>query len=44
VDGVLPDSVAQHLETTYPGKYGIGRYDNFTHLDTRTNGPVRWKG
>ena len=42
VDGVLPDSVAQHLETTYPQKYGIGRYDSFTHLDTRSGPRSRW--
>ena len=23
---------------------GIGHYDDFTHLDTRTNGPARWYG
>lgn len=44
VEGVGPPSVARHLETTYPDKYGIGRYDTFTHVDTRTNGPARWEG
>ena len=23
---------------------GIGIYDTFVHLDTRPNGPARWKG
>jgi uncharacterized protein YcbK (DUF882 family) len=43
VSGINPPSVAQYLETTYPGQYGIGRYATFTHLDTRTNGPSRWR-
>jgi hypothetical protein len=37
-----PDRVADYLEDKYPGKYGIGRYSNRTHTDTRTNGPARW--
>ena len=44
VEGVGPDSVAQHLQTTYPGKYGIGAYRTFTHIDTRSGLPVRWSG
>ena len=32
---VPPDHVAGYLEKTYPLKYGIGRYDTFTHIDTR---------
>ncbi|BBL19231.1 peptidase M15 family protein [Vibrio phage KIT04] len=41
VKGFTPDSVAEYLETTYPDKYGIGRYNTFTHIDVR---PVsaRW--
>jgi len=31
-----------YYEIAYEGKWGIGRYDNRTHLDTRTNGPARW--
>jgi uncharacterized protein YcbK (DUF882 family) len=46
VDGkktqIHPDEVAIYLEEWYPDKYGIGRYSNRTHLDTRTNGPARW--
>ena len=37
-----PDRVAQYLEKKYEGKWGIGRYSNRNHLDTRTNGPARW--
>lgn len=37
-----PDRVSHHLEVKYPQCFGIGRYNNRTHLDTRTNGPARW--
>jgi len=30
-----PSLVADYLEDKYPDKYGIGRYDSFTHIDTR---------
>jgi hypothetical protein len=23
-------------------KHGIGKYDGFIHVDTRSNGPARW--
>jgi uncharacterized protein YcbK (DUF882 family) len=36
------DFVADRLHDMYPAKYGIGRYSNRTHFDTRTNGPARW--
>ena len=39
---IHPDLVANYLEAKYPGKCGIGRYHNRTHIDTRTNGPARW--
>jgi uncharacterized protein YcbK (DUF882 family) len=47
VDGkktqIHPDEVAIYLEEWYPDKYGIGRYSNRTHLDTRTSkGGARW--
>lgn len=37
-----PDMIAEYLETKYPGRFGIGRYSNRTHADSRTNGPTRW--
>ena len=37
-----PDRVARYLEKRYIGCFGIGRYSNRTHFDTRTNGPARW--
>lgn len=41
--GVAPADVATWLEANYPGRYGIGRYNNFTHIDVRP-GPARWRG
>lgn len=38
---IHPDIVADHLESIYPGKYGIGRYNGFTHIDTRAY-QARW--
>jgi uncharacterized protein YcbK (DUF882 family) len=37
-----PDRVADYLDSKYPDQYGIGRYSNRTHFDTRSNGPARW--
>jgi uncharacterized protein YcbK (DUF882 family) len=42
IDGVTPLDVYIYLVTKYPDKYGVGKYDNFTHFDARTNGPARW--
>ena len=42
-----PDIVAEHVERIFKGLNitgGIGRYETFTHIDTRTNGPARWEG
>lgn len=41
VSGVKPRKVADYLEKKYPGKFGIGRYKTFTHVDIRAN-PARW--
>ena len=40
--GVQPMNVYDYLNKKYPNKYGLGRYGNFVHIDTRTNGPARW--
>ena len=42
VEGVEPSVVFKYLDTKYPTKYGIGVYNSFTHLDTRTGGLERW--
>lgn len=38
-----PAQVANYLEEKYKGKYGIGRYRNFTHIDVRDK-EARWNG
>jgi len=38
-----PDLVAAYLEKKYPSRFGIGRYSNRTHADSRSNGPARWE-
>lgn len=40
--GTQPSIIASYLEGKYPDMYGIGKYDTFTHIDTRTKGPARW--
>jgi uncharacterized protein YcbK (DUF882 family) len=39
---VDPADVYKYLDERYSGKYGVGNYPTFTHLDTRTNGGSRW--
>ena len=41
VVGHTPDEVSAYLLKKYAGKYGIGRYNTFTHIDVR-GGPDRW--
>ena len=41
VKGVSPDDVGAYLTKQYPDQYGIGKYDTFTHIDTR-NDRARW--
>jgi uncharacterized protein YcbK (DUF882 family) len=41
VKGISPDAVASYLDTKYPDKYGLGRYDKFTHIDVRDT-KARW--
>lgn len=41
VKGVSPDEVADYLEKKYKGLYGIGRYNTFTHIDSRSS-MSRW--
>jgi uncharacterized protein YcbK (DUF882 family) len=44
VDGIMPGEVYQTLLAWYPNQYGMGLYDGWVHLDTRSNGPSRWDG
>lgn len=41
VDKVDPKDVQDFLEDKYPNQFGIGRYNDFTHIDVRSN-PARW--
>lgn len=39
-----PQALYDYLCQKYPNEYGFGLYSTFVHIDTRTNGPARWKG
>ena len=41
VQGIDPAVVATYVETQHPTA-SVGRYNTFTHVDTRTSGPARW--
>ena len=41
IDDISPDAVYEYLHNKYWNKYGIGRYDTFTHIDTRSE-KARW--
>jgi len=41
---VSPEIIQSFLEGRYPDRFGIGRYKTFTHIDTRTGPPARWRG
>lgn len=43
IEGVEPVIVQDYLKSVYSGKYGIGSYAIFTHIDTRTK-KGRWDG
>lgn len=43
VKGVSPKKVAAYAETLLKNKGGIGTYNTFVHIDTRTT-KSRWKG
>jgi uncharacterized protein YcbK (DUF882 family) len=43
VSGVSPDTVHDFIDKVLlAGTGGLGRYNTFTHADTRSNGPARW--
>lgn len=41
VDNHNPAEVADYFERLYPEKYGIGRYNSWTHIDIRPE-KARW--
>lgn len=43
VKGVSPKTVAAYVEKIMPKSGGIGIYNSFTHIDTRST-KARWKG
>lgn len=43
ISRVSPADVAAYFEATYPGRYGVGRYASFTHIDVR-KAAARWRG
>ena len=43
VKGIDPTDVYKFLDMFQPNKYGVGKYDSFTHIDVRNN-KARWKG
>ena len=43
VKGVDASYVYAYLDGGFPDKYGIGKYDSFTHIDVRPE-KARWKG
>jgi uncharacterized protein YcbK (DUF882 family) len=43
VKTVPASEVQRYLNRKYPDKYGIGRYENFTHIDVREK-KARWRG
>ena len=43
VEGVAPSEVADYIDQMWPDTYGLGRYNSFTHVDTRV-ARGRWDG
>ncbi|MGP9500276.1 D-Ala-D-Ala carboxypeptidase family metallohydrolase [Halomonas sp. AOP43-D1-4] len=43
VSNVAPAQVAAWAEVNLPHA-SVGRYSTFTHIDTRSTGPARWRG
>ena len=43
VKTVQAKAVQNYLSKKYPNKYGIGRYNNFTHIGVREK-KARWRG
>lgn len=42
VSNVSPATVHRYLADKYAGRFGLGRYNTFTHVDVRTGGAARW--
>ena len=44
VAGVDAADVQAYLHLRYPGIYGVGSYETFTHFDSRGGDGARWHG
>jgi uncharacterized protein YcbK (DUF882 family) len=44
ITGISPHQVYGYLDTRYPDRYGVGLYNTFTHIDTRSSWRARWTG
>ena len=42
VGGASPAEVHQYLDRAYPYKFGVGIYDTFVHVDTKSGPARRW--
>lgn len=43
IKGIDPDDVHDWTDANFPF-VSLGRYATFTHVDTRSDGPARWRG
>ena len=43
VKGIDASYVYSYLDSSFPDKFGVGKYDSFTHIDVRQT-KARWKG
>ena len=43
VEQVSASDVYRYLDSMYGDRFGLGKYDEFTHIDVRQN-KARWKG
>ena len=41
--GVKPQEIYDYLVATFPDRFGFGLYSTFVHIDTRSDGPARWR-
>jgi uncharacterized protein YcbK (DUF882 family) len=43
VEGYSPAKIYQYLDQKYKGKYGIGEYPGWVHIDVRRGSAARWR-
>ena len=42
ISKINPSDVYNFISARNHSRYGIGKYDTFTHIDTRSGAPARW--